>query len=123
MTASLAPGTARDRRARRSADPRRLVAMTLVAFVLTSVGLLATPRATLAWSSNTFSSTSESKLVSLTNQSRAAAGLKPLKVDSKLSSIARWRSKDMIVRDYFSHTILGKSYQVFHVLDTSGYCY
>ena len=105
------------------ADPRRLAAMTLVAFALTSVGMLATPRATLAWDTNAFSSASESKLDSLTNQSRAAAGLKALKVDAKLTSIARSRSKDMIVRNYFSHTILGTNYNVFHLLDKAGYCY
>ncbi len=105
------------------ADPRRFAVLTLVAFTLTAVGVLATPRSTLAWSDSTFSSASESKLVSLTNQSRAAAGMKSLKVDSRLSAIARSRSKDMIVRDYFSHTILGKGYQVFRVLDMKGYCY
>ena len=68
----------------------------------------ATP--TLAWDADTFSSASEAKLVSLTNQSRAAAGLRALKVDSTLTSIARWRSKDMIVRDYFSHTIPATGY-------------
>jgi uncharacterized protein YkwD len=103
--------------------PRRLALPVLGAFVLTSIGLLAVPRTTLAWDVNTFSSGSESKLVSLTNQARAAAGLRALKVDSKLTSIARSRSKDMIVRDYFSHTILGTNYNVFHILDTKGYCY
>jgi len=97
--------------------------MTVLAFGLTSVGLLAAPRTTLAWDVNAFSSASESQLVSLTNQARASAGLRALKVDSTLSSIARSRSKDMIVRDYFSHTILGTSYNVFHVMDTKGYCY
>ena len=29
----------------------------------------------------------------------------------------------MIVRNYFSHTIPGTSYNVFHVLDQKGYCY
>ena len=105
------------------AQPRRLAIMTMLAFALTSIGLLAVPRTTLAWDVNTFSSSSEAQLVSLTNQARAAAGLKALKVDSKLASIARWRSKDMIVRNYFSHTILGTSYMVFHVLDQKGYCY
>jgi uncharacterized protein YkwD len=104
-------------------DPRRLVLMTMLAFTLTSVGLLAAPRTTLAWDVNAFSSTSEAQLVRLTNQARASAGLRALKVDSKLTAIARWRSKDMIVRDYFSHTILGTSYNVFHVLDMKGYCY
>jgi uncharacterized protein YkwD len=110
-------------RAALAADPRRFAVMTLLAFALTSVGLLATPKTTLAWDANTFSSSSEAQLVSLTNQARAAAGLRALKVDSKLTAIARWRSKDMIVRDYFSHTILGTNYMVFHVLDQKGYCY
>ena len=123
MTVSSASRPARDRRAALLADPRRLALMTLAAFVLTSVGLLATPRSAFAWDVNSFSSASESKLVSLTNQSRAAAGLKALKVDSKLTSIARSRSKDMIVRNYFSHTILGTNYNVFHLLDKAGYCY
>src|SRR6185369_17050754 len=86
------------------ADPRRFAAMIAIAFVLTSVGLLAAPRTTLAWSVNTFNSSSESQLV-------------------RLTTIARSRSKDMIVRNYFSHTIKGTSYNVFHLLDTSGYCY
>jgi hypothetical protein len=29
----------------------------------------------------------------------------------------------MIVRNYFSHTILGTNYNVFHILDQKGYCY
>ncbi len=97
--------------------------MVAIAFGLTSIGLLALPRPALAWTANSFSSASEKQLVSLTNQARASAGLKALKVDSTLVSVARWRSKDMIVRDYFSHTIKGESYNVFHVLDQKGYCY
>ena len=97
--------------------------MIAVAFLLTSVGLLAAPRTSLAWDVDSFSSGSESTLVSLTNQARASAGLRALKVDSKLTAIARSRSKDMIVRNYFSHTILGTNYNVFHILDTKGYCY
>ena len=37
--------------------PRRVALMLAVAFGLTSVGLLAAPATTLAWDSNTFSST------------------------------------------------------------------
>jgi uncharacterized protein YkwD len=110
-------------RARLAVDPRRFALMTILAFAITSIGLLVAPRTTLAWDNNSFSSTSEAQLVSLTNRARASAGLRALKVDSKLTAIARWRSKDMIVRDYFSHTILGTSYNVFHVMDTKGYCY
>jgi uncharacterized protein YkwD len=112
-----------DRHAGPPAEPRRLVAMIAAVFVLTSIGILASPRTTLAWDANAFSSASESRLVSRTNQARASAGLKSLKVDSKLTAIARARSKDMIQRGYFSHTILGKGYQVFHVMDSKGYCY
>ena len=67
-------------------------------------------------------STSEKDLIALTNRSRAAAGLKALKVDSTLTSVARWRSKDMITRDYFSHDIPGYG-SVFKKLDAKGYCY
>ena len=46
-----------------------------------------------AWDAGSFSSSSEKKLASLTNQSRASAGLRALKVDSALVSIARWRRR------------------------------
>ena len=105
------------------AEPRRFALMTALAFSLTAVGLFVAPKATLAWDANAFNSASEAKLVSLTNQSRAAAGLRALKVDAKLTSIARSRSKDMIVRNYFSHTIKGTNYNVFRLLDNAGYCY
>ncbi len=104
-------------------DPRRRLVMVAVAFALTSLGLLALPRTTLAWSVNAFSSSSEQQLVGLTNQARASAGLRSLKVDSTLAAIARSRSKDMIVRNYFSHSIPPAGYNVFHILDTKGYCY
>ena len=93
-----------------------------VLFLLTSVFTLAAPVATLAWGSGTFSSTSESDLVAMTNRARASAGLKALKVDSTLHSVARWRSKDMIDRNYFSHDIPGYG-KVFKKLDAIGYCY
>jgi uncharacterized protein YkwD len=110
-------------RTRLIANPRRVAVMTMLAFALTSVGLLAAPHDTLAWDVNSFSSTSEAQLVRLTNQARASAGLRALKVDSKLTAIARSRSKDMIVRNYFSHSIPPSGYNVFHVMDTKGYCY
>jgi uncharacterized protein YkwD len=89
---------------------------------ITSVVGLAHPRAALAWDAGSYSSASERELVALTNRSRAAAGLRSLKVDSALTSIARWRSKDMIVRDYFSHDIPGYG-SVFKRMDARGYCY
>ena len=111
-SARLAPG-----------KTRHLVAITLVAFAITAVGLLVAPSPALAWGSNSFSSASERELVSLTNKSRAAAGLRALRVDSRLTAIARSRSKDMIVRDYFSHNIPPSGKNVFSILDSKGYCY
>jgi uncharacterized protein YkwD len=93
-----------------------------ILFALTSVIALAQPRAALAWDAGSYSSASERALVALTNRSRAAAGLRSLKVDGALTSIARWRSKDMIVRDYFSHDIPGYG-SVFKRMDARGYCY
>lgn len=105
--------------ARRS---RRTALSVGLLFGLSSVFSLAAPAGILAWDKETFSSASEADLVTLTNRSRASAGLKALKVDSTLRSVARWRSKDMIVRDYFSHTIPGYG-KVWDKLHDIGYCY
>ena len=105
------------------ATPRRFALIVAVAFAITAVGLLVAPRPTDAWSSGQYNSTSERQLVALTNQSRAAAGLRSLKVDSTLTSIARGRSKDMIVRGYFSHNIPPSGKTVFSILDSKRYCY
>jgi uncharacterized protein YkwD len=93
---------------------------TLVA--ITSIAGLMHPRAALAWEEGAYSSASERQLVSLTNRSRASAGLRSLRVDTTLTSVARWRSRDMIERDYFSHDIPGYG-NVFQRLDSKGYCY
>jgi uncharacterized protein YkwD len=93
-----------------------------LAFAATSVFSMATPSVTLAWDAGAASSASEKQLIALTNQSRAAAGLKALKTDATLTAVARWRSKDMIARDYFSHDIPGFG-KVFKKLDQKGYCY
>lgn len=81
------------------------------------------PATALAWDAGTFSSASESQLFALTNQARAAAGLAPLRNDSGLVSIARYRSKDMGDREYFSHNIPPTGMLVFSVMDARGYCY
>jgi uncharacterized protein YkwD len=113
MSVPTHPTTARSRRSALAIG---------VLFLLTSVFTLAVPVATLAWSSGTFSSTSESELVAMTNRARASAGLKALKVDSTLHTVARWRSKDMIDRNYFSHSIPGYG-KVWDKLNAIGYCY
>jgi uncharacterized protein YkwD len=101
---------------------RRVAGLIAVTFAVTSVASLAHPSPTLAWDENAFSSGAERDLVSYTNQSRASAGRKSLKISSTLSSIARWRSKDMIRRDYFSHSIPGYG-DVFKKIGAKGYCY
>jgi uncharacterized protein YkwD len=102
----------------------RASAMVAVAFALTAVGLFAAPAATFAWSNDSFSSGDESQLITLTNQARASAGLGALKVDATLRSIARWRSKDMAVRNYFDHAIPNPpGGKVFNEMDRRGYCY
>ena len=105
--------------------PRHLrrISLSLALLVaVTSVVGLGQPTTVLAWDSGSYSSSSERELIALTNRSRASAGLRSLKVDGTLSSVARWRSHDMIERDYFSHDIPGYG-NVFKKLDSRGYCY
>jgi uncharacterized protein YkwD len=106
------------------AEPRRFTVGMALVFTVTAVGLLATPPTAMAWASGEYSSTSESMLISLQNQARASAGRKSLKLDTALRKIARWRSKDMIERDYFSHTVKGTDHNVFWYMQHEyGYCF
>jgi uncharacterized protein YkwD len=91
----------------------------IAASLLTTVGVAPT----LAWDGSSFSSASEQELLGLTNSARAAAGLPALRWDGALASIARWRSEDMISRDYFSHSIPPMGRMVWDVMDQRGYCY
>jgi uncharacterized protein YkwD len=120
LTTRQQPGPFRDAARTRS----RWTGLVAVAFGLSAFGLFATPGRVLGWDANSFSSAAESQLVALTNQARTSRGLPALKVDSALTSIARWRSKDMIVRDYFSHDIPSPpGGRVFNEMDRRGYCY
>lgn len=102
---------------------RRMSALTAAAFTITSIGLLAAPAPTAAWSAETFNSASERQLVALTNQTRASAGRASLRIDAALTSIARSRAKDMIDRNYFSHAIPPSGKSVFDVMQSKGYCF
>ena len=108
--------------ASRASSTRRLAGLISLLFAVTSVVSMAHPQPTFAWDDSSFSASSEDDLVALTNRSRASAGLKALTVSAKLKAVARWRSKDMIERDYFSHDIPGYG-SVFTKLDDEGYCY
>ena len=105
-----------------ASSPRRTALAIALLFGISSVFTFAAPSETFAWDKNSFSSSSAADLVALTNRSRASAGLKALRVDSTLASVARWRSKDMIQRDYFSHSIPGYG-KVWDKLHAIGYCY
>jgi uncharacterized protein YkwD len=105
-----------------AASPRRTAIAIALLFGVSSVFTFAAPSETFAWDTNSFSSSSASQLVTLTNRSRANAGLKALKVDSRLAGVARWRSQDMIERGYFSHSIPGYG-KVWDKLHAIGYCY
>jgi uncharacterized protein YkwD len=105
---------------RRSLARLRTVAVSVaLAFGLLSV--LASP--VFAWSVDTFSASDESLLFSLTNQDRASAGLNVLLNDTYLHTEARWRSKDMADRNYFSHYIPPANTKVFADMSADGYCF
>lgn len=54
--------------------------------------------------SNSQVSEIEKEVVRLVNLERQKAGLKPLQIDEKLSSVARLKSEDMKNKNYFNHT-------------------
>jgi uncharacterized protein YkwD len=82
------------------------------------------PSTALAWTNYTFSSSDENLVVTLINQARASAGLPALVVSSALTDVARWRSKDMYDRNYFSHNIPSPpGGTVFDELKRRGICY
>ena len=68
-------------------------------------------------------SSAEATLWQLTNGARANSGLRVIQQNGTLVGLARWRSKDQVQRDYFSHTILGSGYEVYHWYDTNGLRY
>ena len=101
----------------------------LVVVGLAAAALLALPARTVAgpgtgsgWAAGTFSTDAEDALVAETEHARESAGDGSLIVDPALTAVARWRSRDMVERAYFSHDIpdIGN---VFRQLDTDGYCY
>jgi len=62
------------------------------------------PTESLATQQSGSISSIEQQVLTLTNQERAKAGLKPLATDSKLMNAAREKSTDMRTNNYFSHT-------------------
>lgn len=102
--------------------PRRVVART-VAFgtsALVAAALLAwSPAATTGWNQGS----AESTLWQLMNGARVNNGLAPVQQHGTLVSLARWRSSDMLAKNYFSHTIPGCGCLVYTYYDANGLAY
>ena len=102
--------------------PRRVVARTigLAGTALLAAALMAwTPTPATGWNQGA----AEATLWQLMNGARTNNGLRPVQSNSTLVSLARWRSKDQVQRDYFDHTVLGTGYQVYHWMDLNGLQY
>ena len=105
--------------------PRRFALLVALSLALTSLGGMAAPAAAVraTWDLDRADAASEDLLASLTNESRANGGLHTLAVDLELVDLARWRSRDMAERGYFSHAIPPAGSKVFDELSARGYCY
>ncbi len=103
-------------------QPRRVMAraLGLSGTALLAAALLAwAPQPATGWNQ----SSAEATVWQLLNGARVNNGRNPLTQHATLVSLARWRSQDMVDRDYFSHVILGTSYQVYHWYDSNGLKY
>jgi uncharacterized protein YkwD len=108
--------------ANRSRVPRHTVAraLGLAGTALMAAALLAgNPGPATGWNQGA----AEATLFQLMNGARVNNGRKAIQQHSTLVSLARWRSKDMVDRDYFDHYIKGTGYQVYHWYDTNGLQY
>ena len=102
--------------------PRRIVRRTLAFGVSTLVaaGLLTwSPAETSGWNQGA----AEATLWQLLNGARANNGLAPLQSNGTLVALARWRSDDMLAKDYFSHTIAGCGCLVYTYYNSNGLNY
>jgi uncharacterized protein YkwD len=101
----------------------RIVAIVVLALVVVASGPTRTVASAATRSANAFGPASERQVFALTNEARAAAGRPALAWDDALLSVARWRSRDMAIRGYFSHEIPPAGTKVFDVMSTQGYCF
>jgi uncharacterized protein YkwD len=102
--------------------PRRIMTRTLGfgMSALIAAGLLTwSPSATSGWNQGS----AEATLWQLLNGARVNNGMAPLQQHSTLVGLARWRSSDMLAKDYFSHTIAGCGCLVYAYYDSSGLNY
>ena len=107
------------RRLARSVAPLALALVTVLEAVAAGAGVAPVR----AENGATMQATAETSLLTLTNQARAVAGLRALRKDTSLASVADWRSLDMLERDYFAHEIPPSGRMVFSELDRRKICY
>lgn len=88
--------------------------------VLSIILVVGLTGSTVAWEPNTFSSAAEDGLAALISIEHQRLCESSLFRAYQLNKISRWRSKDMAVRDYFSHTILGTDKQIFDYFSSYG---
>ncbi|MEO8511800.1 MAG: CAP domain-containing protein, partial [Chloroflexota bacterium] len=81
--------------------------------------LSASPQVAIGWNQGA----AEGTLWQLLNGARTNNGLAPLQSHGTLISLARWRSSDMIQRNYFSHDIAGTGCQIYCYFDSNGLAY
>ena len=81
--------------------------------------LASTPAPATGWQQGA----AEATLFQLMNGARVNNGRRAVQQNGTLVSLARWRSKDQVDRNYFDHTILGTGYQVYHWYDLNGLKY
>ena len=102
--------------------PRRILARTLLfgTGALFAAGLLTwTPSVVSGWNQGA----AEGTLWQLLNGARVNNGMAPLQQNGTLIGLARWRSQDMLNRNYFSHTIPGCGCSVYTYYDSNGVNY
>lgn len=105
-----------------SRRPRRIMTRTLAFGVgaLAAAGLITwTPAVASGWNQGS----AEATLWQLLNGARVNNGRAPLQQHGTLISLARWRSADMLAKDYFSHTIAGCGCLVYAYYDSNGLSY
>ncbi|MGI8830533.1 MAG: CAP domain-containing protein, partial [Candidatus Limnocylindria bacterium] len=102
--------------------PRRIITRTIVfgCSALLAAGALAwSPPSASGWNQGS----AEATLWQLMNGARTNNGMAPVQQHGTLVSLARWRSQDMLNKDYFSHTIVGCGCLVYAYYDSNGVAY
>jgi Bacterial SH3 domain/Cysteine-rich secretory protein family len=77
-----------------------------VAIVLSTL-VVVSPAAAFSWAPGASSPTAEAQVRSLIQSAHVNACGRSLAISAPMTNLARWRARDMIVRGYYDHTILG----------------